>query len=147
MKVRVPSKSNARERFEVAAGVNIIPLNDLSELIAPHDMYVVVGAGKTGIDACLWLLQHRVSPDTPEDFVRGLMQTRKNEAVWIRHPEIHPFFLSTRLNMGTHKPPLWEVLPWMVRNLRFLWKVRNRAALSDEIYKFLAGLEGIKPKL
>ena len=44
-------------------GVNVIPLNGLSQLSAPRSTYVVVGAGKTGIDACLWLLQQRVAPD------------------------------------------------------------------------------------
>ncbi|MEW1821581.1 hypothetical protein AB0323_12445 [Arthrobacter sp. NPDC080031] len=29
----------------------------------PPAVYVVIGAGKTGIDACLWLLQNQVSPD------------------------------------------------------------------------------------
>lgn len=49
--------------FTVADGVRFMPLNDLPTITAPPDGYVVIGAGKTGIDACLWLLQHGVAPD------------------------------------------------------------------------------------
>ncbi len=49
--------------FTVADGVRFMPLNDLPTITEPPEGYVVVGAGKTGIDACLWLLQHGVDPD------------------------------------------------------------------------------------
>jgi len=39
-----------------------VALNDLPGTPAPGDGYVVIGAGKTGIDACLWLLRHGVAP-------------------------------------------------------------------------------------
>ena len=50
-------------KYAVAAGVRCIPLNDLVKQAAPASNYVVVGSGKTGIDACLWLLDKGVSPD------------------------------------------------------------------------------------
>ena len=40
-----------------------MPLNELARLAQPHGAYVVVGAGKTGMDACLWLLEQGVDPD------------------------------------------------------------------------------------
>ena len=43
--------------------MEVIPLNGLSQLSAPRSTYAVVGAGKTGIDACLWLLKQKVNPD------------------------------------------------------------------------------------
>ncbi len=43
--------------FEVAEGVDFMPLNDLPNLVAAADRYVIVGGGKTGIDAILWLLE------------------------------------------------------------------------------------------
>ncbi|MEY4230349.1 MAG: hypothetical protein RLZZ362_1198 [Actinomycetota bacterium] len=49
--------------YDVAAGVQCRPLNDLPSIGRPADGYVVVGAGKTGADACLWLLANGVDPD------------------------------------------------------------------------------------
>jgi NAD(P)-binding Rossmann-like domain len=49
--------------FEVAPGLHCVPLNALPALRRPYPGYVVVGAGKTGIDACLWLLEHGIAPD------------------------------------------------------------------------------------
>ncbi|RBP52795.1 NAD(P)/FAD-dependent oxidoreductase [Arenicella xantha] len=49
--------------FEIADGVQFAPLNDLPNLTEPKDGYVVVGGGKTGIDACLWLLDNHIDPD------------------------------------------------------------------------------------
>ena len=41
---------------------NASPPNDLPRHAA-REHYVVVGAGKTGIDTCLWLLGHGIAPD------------------------------------------------------------------------------------
>lgn len=49
--------------FDIADGVKFAPLNDLPSLTEQHDGYVVVGGGKTGIDACLWLLENQIDPD------------------------------------------------------------------------------------
>lgn len=49
-------------RFTVAPGVACIPVNELVSLGRPYANYTVVGSGKTGIDACLWLLDHGVGP-------------------------------------------------------------------------------------
>ncbi|MGK0405690.1 MAG: hypothetical protein ACJAR6_001065 [Oleispira sp.] len=48
--------------FEIGDGVRFMPLNDLPTVTSAPDGYVVVGAGKTGIDACLWLLEQHVEP-------------------------------------------------------------------------------------
>lgn len=50
-------------RYAVAPGVRCVPLNELARLSRPHAGYVVVGAGKTGMDACIWLLEHGIDPD------------------------------------------------------------------------------------
>src|SRR6201998_1145314 len=60
MRVMVPSMRPAP--YEVAAGVECVPPNDLPRHAA-RDRYVIVGAGKTGIDTCLWLLGHGIAPD------------------------------------------------------------------------------------
>jgi hypothetical protein len=48
--------------YRVGPGVACVAPNDLPGCTA-YDRYVVVGAGKTGIDTCLWLLGHRIAPE------------------------------------------------------------------------------------
>lgn len=48
--------------FDVAPGVRCVAVNDLPRQAAPAAGYVIIGAGKTAIDACLWLLQNGVAP-------------------------------------------------------------------------------------
>jgi hypothetical protein len=50
-------------RYAVASGVTCAPVNVLPRVKNPHSGYVVVGSGKTGIDACLWLLENGAAPD------------------------------------------------------------------------------------
>lgn len=49
--------------FAVGDNVRLIPVNDLVRTDGPADGYVVIGAGKTGMDACIWLLESGVDPD------------------------------------------------------------------------------------
>jgi len=49
--------------FEVAKGMRCIPINDLVHVPEPPERIVVIGGGKTAIDACLWLLENGVPPD------------------------------------------------------------------------------------
>lgn len=49
--------------FDVVEGVRFIPLNDLPNLTKAQDNYMVIGDSKTGIDACLWLLEQKVDSD------------------------------------------------------------------------------------
>ncbi len=49
--------------FNVADRVRFHPLNDLPHLATAPADYVIVGGGKTAIDAVLWLLEQRVNPD------------------------------------------------------------------------------------
>lgn len=48
--------------FEVAPGVRCVAINELPRLVEKADGYVIIGAGKTAIDACLWLLEVGVPP-------------------------------------------------------------------------------------
>lgn len=41
-----------------------MPLNDLVRIKQPPEGYTVIGGGKTGIDACIWLLEQGVEPDS-----------------------------------------------------------------------------------
>ena len=61
LKTTVPSTHTPN--FEVADGVNMMPLNDLPKVDAQPSRYVIIGGGKTGIDAVIWLLENHVDPD------------------------------------------------------------------------------------
>jgi NAD(P)-binding Rossmann-like domain len=68
-----PVPSTHAPRFEVAAGVHRVPPNALPDLWnraqsqpgkeLPH-RFVVLGAGKTAMDACIWLIQSGAEPDS-----------------------------------------------------------------------------------
>jgi hypothetical protein len=48
--------------FEVGAGVSVIPVHQLAQLGAKPERFVIIGAGKTAMDACVWLLENGVAP-------------------------------------------------------------------------------------
>ncbi len=62
MNVQVPSTRDPQ--YAVGPGVSLIPPNQLPELREPSTEYVVIGAGKTGIDAVLFLLSNQVDPES-----------------------------------------------------------------------------------
>ena len=49
--------------YYVDDGVDCVAPNHLPTSAAGHDRFVIVGAGKTGIDACLWLLRNGIQPE------------------------------------------------------------------------------------
>jgi hypothetical protein len=59
--VQVPSTHVPN--FAVSAGVQCVPINDLPRIRRPFRSFTIIGSGKTGMDACLWLMQHGVSPE------------------------------------------------------------------------------------
>jgi hypothetical protein len=61
MKVKVPSV--VPPRYAVDSGVTLVPPNGLARVDRPWERYVVIGAGKTGIDSILFLLEQGVAPD------------------------------------------------------------------------------------
>ena len=60
MKVEVPATKPPA--YEVAEDAELVPPNGLAGLEAPHEGYVIVGSGKTGMDACLFLLDRGIEP-------------------------------------------------------------------------------------
>ncbi|MEM9521766.1 MAG: NAD(P)/FAD-dependent oxidoreductase [Actinomycetota bacterium] len=77
--------------FAIDDRVRFMPLNDLPTITERPDRYVVIGAGKTGIDACLWLLTNGVDP-TDITWI-------KNRDAWLidrRNAQMTaPFFFDT----------------------------------------------------
>lgn len=49
--------------FTVDPDVTLVPPNGLVDLSEPADRFTVIGAGKTAIDTCVWLLEAGVDPD------------------------------------------------------------------------------------
>ena len=49
--------------FTADESVTLIAPNGLVDLAAPAHRFTVIGAGKTAIDTCVWLLEHGVDPD------------------------------------------------------------------------------------
>ena len=49
--------------FIVDDDVAFIPVNGLVRSVEPVGGYVILGTGKTGMDACVWLLEQGVAPD------------------------------------------------------------------------------------
>jgi len=61
MNVTVPSM--VKPAYSVAEGVECVPPNSLPRVSGDYSRYVIIGAGKTGMDACLFLLKNGVNPD------------------------------------------------------------------------------------
>ncbi|MEM9055052.1 MAG: FAD/NAD(P)-binding protein [Pseudomonadota bacterium] len=74
LKTTVPKTH--KPNFEVEDGVRFMPLNDLPTVSDAPDGFVVIGGGKTGLDACLWLLQNGV----PADDIRWVVS---RDAWWL----------------------------------------------------------------
>ncbi|MEL6665448.1 MAG: NAD(P)-binding protein [Pseudomonadota bacterium] len=49
-------------KYDVDEGVTFVTPNQLVDLACPKG-FTIIGAGKTGMDVCVWLLQHGVDPD------------------------------------------------------------------------------------
>lgn len=55
---KVPA--NHTPSFSIAPEVQFLPINELPTVSNIPTGFVIIGAGKTGIDACLWLLENQV---------------------------------------------------------------------------------------
>ena len=49
--------------FTIGEGVNLIPVGELVHVVEPPSGFTVLGAGKTAMDACSFLLDNGVDPD------------------------------------------------------------------------------------
>lgn len=88
MNVEVPATHGPR--YQVAEGVTVIPPNGLPRLDAPWRRYVIIGAGKTGMDAILFLLDQGVDADR----IRWIVP---NDAWLWNRPSVQPGVASREL--------------------------------------------------
>lgn len=61
LNVTVPSQRDPD--FEVKDGVRAVAVNELPKIVQANRNFVIVGSGKTGMDAVLFLLTNRVDPE------------------------------------------------------------------------------------
>ncbi|MGB7991000.1 MAG: hypothetical protein WCF44_16505 [Candidatus Methylophosphatis roskildensis] len=52
-----------RPPFDLAPEARCVPVGALARVVERPDGYVIIGAGKTALDACTWLLECGVAPD------------------------------------------------------------------------------------
>lgn len=79
--------------FEIADGVRCIPADALARIDDPPERYVIVGAGKTALDACVWLLERGV----PASAIRWI---KAREAWWLNRKFQQPHRLAPDLLVG-----------------------------------------------
>jgi hypothetical protein len=61
LEASVPSSN--KPTFGVDPGARVIPINDLPAAAGPDVSYTVLGAGKTAVDACMWLMDNDVDAE------------------------------------------------------------------------------------
>jgi hypothetical protein len=91
-----------RRPYRVAPDVTCIPLGELTRVAAPPAGYTVVGSGKTGMDACLWLLERGVAPD----HIRWIMP---RDAWWMDRAKVqftNDYFQASIDNVSTQMEAL-----------------------------------------
>ncbi|MDT9600259.1 NAD(P)-binding protein [Sphingosinicella rhizophila] len=107
---RVPSR--CPPAFEVSEGVRLIPLNDLTELSEKPDMIVIIGGGKTALDAVTWLLENGADPDS-------ISWVRPRDAWLLNRATVQPDYRFFEPTFG-----------WFAAQ----WEACSRADNADDIF-------------
>jgi hypothetical protein len=79
--------------FAVAAGARCVPVGKLADVDDRPERYVIIGAGKTAMDACLWLLEQGVP-------AAAVCWVKPREAWWLNRKFQQPHTLVTDLYRG-----------------------------------------------
>jgi NAD(P)-binding Rossmann-like domain len=80
--------------FAMADGVRCVTPSELARLEQPPERFVIIGGGKTALDACVWLLERGV----PATAIRWI---RPRDAWWINRRFQQPHTLLPDLLQGT----------------------------------------------
>lgn len=144
MKVQVPSTH--APKYEVDEGVPLIPINNLVEEYKKWDNFYVVGNGKTGMDAVLYLLNkgvtenniHWVCPNQAWLFHREDLQVGNVANVVLRQLDmlrttknITDFFLEMEKSAGIMRinknklPKKWRCATVSTKEVKQLRQVKN----------------------
>jgi hypothetical protein len=100
--------------YSVAPGVDCITPNDLPKFTT-RERYVIVGAGKTGMDACLWLVKNGIAPE---------------KLTWIKPREA---WLWDRTTVQPSPTFIEEFRARFAGNLRAIVKAESIEALFDRL--------------
>ena len=79
--------------FEVAEGVRCVPVGAIAQLDVRPERYVIIGAGKTALDACVWLMGQGVPAS-------ALCWIKPREAWWINRRFQQPYTMVPELYRG-----------------------------------------------
>lgn len=79
--------------FEVADGVRCVPAGEITRIGKRPERFVIIGAGKTALDACVWLLEQGV----PASAIRWI---RPRESWWFNRRFQQPHTLLPELYRG-----------------------------------------------
>ena len=80
--------------FQVADGVRCVPAGEIARPHERPDRYVIIGAGKTALDACVWLLEQGVSAS-------AIRWIKPREAWWLNRRFQQPLTLVPELYRGS----------------------------------------------
>lgn len=80
--------------FEVADGVRCVPAGALTDVNETPDRYVIIGAGKTALDTCVYLLEHGVAPDR-------ICWIKSREMRWLNRRFVQPLTLLPETQLGS----------------------------------------------
>ena len=70
--------ATSRPPFEVDEGVTCIPAGEVAHLPGRSRTFVIIGAGKTAVDTCVWLLTNGVPP-------ASIRWVKSREGWWLNH--------------------------------------------------------------
>lgn len=79
--------------FEVADGVRCVPAGEIARISERPERFVIIGAGKTALDACVWLLEQGV----PASAIQWI---KPREAWWVNRQFSQPHALLPDLFRG-----------------------------------------------
>lgn len=80
--------------FPIAEGVRWVTPSDLVRLEEPPERFVIMGAGKTALDTCVWLLEQGVDP-------KAIRWIRPRDAWWMNRRFQQPHTLLPDMLEGT----------------------------------------------
>jgi hypothetical protein len=79
--------------FAVASGVRCVPAGEIARLGERAERFVIIGGGKTALDACVWLLEQGVPPG-------AIRWIRPRDAWWMNRKFQQPHSLLPDLYRG-----------------------------------------------
>lgn len=107
--------------FEMGAGASVIPVNQLAHVTERVEKFVIIGAGKTAMDACVWLLESGVDP--------GDIQWIKPREAWL-------------LNRSYSQPG--ELVGRLLQGITLQMEAAAQATSVDNLFDRLAANEQLR---